>query len=376
MYRLRSLNAEQMVLGQSRKEYVGAGVLVLLSGVGLIYAWQIMPHGHYGVLGAASFLVLAAGLLLFLRRYGKASELIFDNQQQALFFRHHQHPAVPIAYQRIKKFEVCHLSMGRHKAWVLGALFGDGTFLPLLQGSQKRLQRQLQNVKQWIVLDSEFAASSPVLPPLPKWLTWQADHSRLRCSWKSRLSWTQIVLSAGFILGFGLICYRAADPAEPTTFWLFCGFSAVLTIGALVLLGHGMVTRKCSNWLSWDSSTLHWGVQRFGSSKQDQRGQLNQAQPVKFYCSFAEPKLTAVNAQGEQDLRRKIRLNPTYALQRVLQMVKGNQRLEMDLTGFRQDEVLLLQEHLIAWSARQQSFEDQAEMKPKQLLEPGHKHIQ
>lgn len=376
MYRLRSQQAEQVVLGQSRKEYLGAGLFVLLSLAGLAQAWRMMPHGHYSVLGAASLLVLAAGLLLFLRRHGQASELIFNNQLQALFFRHHHHPPVPIVYQRIKTFEVCHLSMGNQKVWVLGTLFCDGTFLPLLQGKKKHLQRQLQNFKQWIQLHAAPPEQKPSLPPLPSWLNWQENGSRLRCSWKSRLSWTKILLSTAFILGFALICYRAADPAELPDFWLFCTFSAVLTSSALVLMAHGIMTRERSNWLIWDASSLHWGVQGFGSSKQRQLGMLNQAQPLKFYCSFAEPKLTAVNAQGEQDLRRKIRLNPTYALQRVLQMVKGNLRLEMELTGFRQDEVLLLQEHLIAWGARQQIIEAQAELQPEPLLEPDHKHIQ
>lgn len=373
MYKLRSHSIEKVVLGHNRLEYVGAALLIGLGTASLIQSLRMMPHGHYSILGAAALILVATGILLFLQRRRQASALIFDNQSQALLFKHQRHEPVPISYSRIKHFEVSHLRLGNHDTWALGAQFQDGTMLPLLCGKESRMRLRLRDFNQWVFLETGTPAQAPELPPLPAWMSWQEADGRLRCHWKSRLPWSEILLRTAFILGLAIICYRAADPTEMPAFWIFCGFSAVLGLGALTLLFHGIRTREKTWWLSWDRSSLSWGNRNFGRKRERELGSLQDAHPVQLYCSFSEARLTALNANGEKDLRRKTRLNPTFALSRVLHMVKGNQRLEIELQGFRMDEMLLLQEHLARWEASQNEARPGLDLSRMQVLQPGQK---
>ncbi|MEZ0371846.1 MAG: hypothetical protein ACAI44_22330, partial [Candidatus Sericytochromatia bacterium] len=366
MYTLRRHNIERVVLGHRRLEYVIAALLSGLGSCGLVLAaLAIQEGGHMGIFAAASLMVLAAGLMLWQHGRTQASSLIFDNPHQVLLFGQHDGLKVPLPYSRIRKFEALHVRSGDSSAWILGAQFHDGNVLPLLSGSEKRMRRRERDFREWVFLKPEAPALKTnqavmprheiELPPLPRWLSWREDGPRLRSEWASRLSWGQILFSAGFVIAFALICYFSAKPAEIVPFWVLRGFSAALSLLALLILGHGIRTRERRWWLELEAGRLRWGYRRPGSRNDRQLRELDCGDALNLYWSFETPRLVALDAEGEAELRRKHRLNPSYSLHAILQMIKREHRLDMELPGFKQGELLLLQEHLFAWQARQKA---------------------
>ncbi|PKL76461.1 MAG: hypothetical protein CVV27_10150 [Candidatus Melainabacteria bacterium HGW-Melainabacteria-1] len=332
----------------------GLGLLLSgLGGCGLSLAGLLaLAEGRIGIFGAASLMLLAAGLMLLAHARGQAASLIFDNPHQSLIFVQRSGLKVPVPYSRIKGFEIILMRGSESSHWTLVVQFRDGTSLPLQTGSQKRLQKQQQDLSEWVFLDLERPGAELNLPPLPSWLHWRQSDAGLRAEWKSRLGWSQILLSTGFILAFALICYLAAQPTEGISFWIFRGFSGLLAGLALVLLGHGIRTRKRRWWLEWQPDELKWGYQSFLSRRRRQLASLTQTGELHFYWTFEVPRLVVLAAEAEAELQRKRRLNPSYSMQSVLHMLNQKQRFDLELPGFRAAEILLLKEKLTQWQAQ------------------------
>lgn len=411
-----------MVFGQRRLEYAIALLLALLGAAGLAFAvLSDLSGGHLGILAAASLMVMASGLMLWYQNRSQTTRLYFDNPRRTLFFAQRDGLTVPIPYSRIYKIEAYHVKSADTHTWIVGAHFHDGNVLPLLSGSEKRMRARQQEISDWIALEksrpgqpsrktgaltgkltrgtgplsqrmqraqAEQAAQpenaktwEPIpLPPLPAWLGWHEDDGMLRCSWHSRMRWRQILFPTAFVLSFALICFFSAQPAEELAFWALRGFSAFLSLLALVMLGHGMRTRLRSWWLELGPDTLSCGYRRPFGRRDILCKRFDDMRDLHLYWSFEVPRLTALDDQAEAELQRKQRLNPSYSLLAILQLMPPSHRLEIQLSGFSQGEILLLQEHLMAWYNTQkpqpdphikptsvvlQSLTQQSQMQPK-----------
>lgn len=365
MYVIRSQSVERVELGRSQRNYFLAGLLIVLGLTGLAISLTKSLHaGGISILGAASLVLLAAGSLMLVYRRSRASRLVFDNTGRSLRFVQRSGLEVPVPYDQIRNFEACHIRQGEKDAWMLVANFRDGTNLPLLKGSEKRMQERQHDFNDWVFLEAKSAPEPVQLPPLPAWLEWNELDGVLHCSWKSRQPWSQILVSTGFILAFAVICFLSAHPdpdffAQPTgsgeaiEFWIFRGFSGFLALLSLVLLGHGIRTRERRYWLEWSEKALSWGYRSFITRQRRVLGKLEPEGGVHFYWLFGDPHLVALDSVGEADLQRKRRLNPSYSMQAVLHRAAKVHRLEMELPGFSAGEIILLQEQLELWQTQQ-----------------------